>query len=34
MAVAGELPLLGEMHALIGEVLAVDTGDLAHSTAP
>ncbi len=32
MAVAGDLPLLGEMHALIGEVLAVDTGELAHST--
>jgi hypothetical protein len=34
MAVAAELPLLGEMHALVGEVLAVDTGELAHSTAP
>lgn len=34
MAVATNLPLLGEMHALIGEVLAVDTGELAHSTVP
>jgi hypothetical protein len=31
MAVAGELPLVGQMHALIGEVVAVDTGELAHS---
>ena len=34
MAQAGELPLLGEMHALVGEVLAIDTGELAHTTAP
>ena len=34
MAVAAELPLLGEMHGLIGEVLTVDNGDLAHSTQP
>ncbi|MFC8847431.1 MULTISPECIES: hypothetical protein [unclassified Micromonospora] len=32
MAVAGELPLLGEMHSLLGEVLSVDTGELAHTT--
>lgn len=32
MAVAGELPLVGEMHALFGEVLAVDTGELIHTT--
>jgi hypothetical protein len=34
MAVAARLSLLGEMHALVGEVIAVDTGELAHSTAP
>ena len=33
MAVAGELPLVGQMHALIDEVVAVDTGELAHSTS-
>lgn len=32
MAVAGQLPLVGEMHALIGEVLCVDTGELLHTT--
>lgn len=32
MAHAGELPLLGRMHALIGEVLSADRGELAHST--
>jgi hypothetical protein len=32
-AVAAGLPKLAEMHALIGEVIAVDTGELAHSTA-
>jgi hypothetical protein len=31
MAVAGELPLVGEMHALFGEVLSVDTGELVHA---
>ncbi|WP_020393060.1 hypothetical protein [Kribbella catacumbae] len=29
---ATQLPLLGEMHALVGEVLAVESGELAHST--
>jgi hypothetical protein len=33
MAVAGELSLVGQMHALIDEVVAVDTGELAHSTS-
>lgn len=33
MAVAADIPLLGEMHALISEVIAVDAGELAHSTA-
>lgn len=33
MARAADLPLLGEMHALVGEVLAIDTGELAHTTA-
>jgi hypothetical protein len=32
MARAAELPLLGRMHGLIGEVLSVDLGQLAHST--
>ena len=34
MAQAPNLPIVGEMHSLIGEVLAVDTGELAHSTMP
>lgn len=34
MAQAPNLPIVGEMHSLIGEVLAVDTGELAHSTTP
>jgi len=34
MAVAADLQLLGEMHALVGEGLAVDTGELVHTTAP
>jgi hypothetical protein len=29
---AGELPLLGEMHSLVSEVVAMDIGELAHST--
>jgi hypothetical protein len=29
---AADLPLLAEMHALVGEVLAFETGELAHST--
>jgi hypothetical protein len=29
-----ELPLLGEMHSLVDEILTVDTGELAHSTQP
>ena len=33
MAQAADLPLLGQMHALISEVVAVDTGELAHTTA-
>ena len=32
MAVAGELPLLGRMHGLIGRVQSVETGELAHSS--
>lgn len=32
MAVAGDLPLVGQMHALFGEDLAVDTGELVHTT--
>jgi hypothetical protein len=34
MAKAEQLPLLGEMHSLIGDVLSVDMGELAHSTQP
>jgi hypothetical protein len=33
MAVAGGLPLVGQMHALIAEVVSVDTGELAHSAS-
>lgn len=33
-AKAPNLPIVAEMHSLIGEVLAVDTGEIAHSTMP
>lgn len=33
MARAGEAPLLGEMHGLIGEVLAEDLAEIRESTA-
>ena len=33
MSVAADLPLVGQMHALISEVVAVDTGELAHSVS-
>ena len=33
MARAADLPLLGEMHALIGDVLGVDLGELKDSTS-
>ncbi|MEV0394473.1 hypothetical protein [Polymorphospora rubra] len=29
---AAELPLLGEMHSLIGQVMSVRAGEVAHST--
>jgi hypothetical protein len=32
MRQAANLPLLAEMHALVGEMLAFETGELAHST--
>lgn len=32
MSKAADLPLVVKMHGLIGEVLAVETGELAHST--
>lgn len=34
MKQGADLPLLSEMHSLVGEVLSIDTGELAHSTQP
>ena len=33
-AKAPNLPIVAKMHSLIGEVLAVDTGEIAHSRMP